>query len=568
MPDIRSRKFELLKSTYLFRGLSDDRLARLVDQFDLVTLDEGERLFSAGDEGDNFYLIFDGRVGVTRQVADGDEATAELVTGDFFGEEALLFNRPRSATITSLDFTELLRLDRDEFYLLLREFPKIKADLLRTAESRRIVRTRRFDWLQDDEVIYQVARKHEAILVVGLLGPFLLGLGAVFTAFYVTTLPTLSAWAMIFFTGIVAVPAIGWGIWSWIDWGNDYYIVTNQRVVWIERVIWLYESREEAPLNTILSVNVIRSFLGRLIGFGSVIVRTFTGQIVLRNLGSPGEFAAMVEEYWHRAQQRSRREEEKEMEDAIRRSLGLVEEGEPFPFEPGKPVSGGPQRPPKPPHFQKSWTDRIFGNFFQLRIEEGKVITYRKYWTVLVFGKALFPTLIILFISLILFVATVFFFLGRLLPGTLTFLYTVGILLILLIFPWWFYHYWDWRNDIYQVTEKYIFDIERRPLGTEVRKSAPLENILSLEHRRVGLLGYLLNFGNVNINVGEARFTFVGVYDPARVQQDIFIRMHQQRQEIEKAEARKERDRIARALGMYYRNVEDTQDIEGYPDFE
>ncbi len=67
MPDRRTQKFELLKSTYLFRDIADDRLARLVDDFELVTLDEGERLFSVGDEGDYFYLIFDGRVGVTRQ---------------------------------------------------------------------------------------------------------------------------------------------------------------------------------------------------------------------------------------------------------------------------------------------------------------------------------------------------------------------------------------------------------------------------------------------------------------------------------------------------------------------
>ncbi len=268
-------------------------------------------------------------------------------------------------------------------------------------------------------------------------------------------------------------------------------------------------------------------------------MRTFTGQIMLRNLGGPGEFAAMVEVYWHRAQQRSRREEEKEMEEEIRRSLGLVEEGEEFPFEPGQPVAAAPQQPPKPPHFQKSLVDRLFGDFFNLRIEEGKVITYRKYWTVLIFGKALYPTLVFLFILLVLFVVTVLFFLGRVQPGTLTSLYAIGTALIVLLSPWWFYHYWDWRNDIYQVTDKYIFDIERRPLGTEVRKSAPLENVLSLEHRRVGFLGYLLNFGNVVINVGEARFIFMGVFDPARVQQDIFVRMYEQRREKEKAVAGK-----------------------------
>ena len=74
-----------------------------------------------------------------------------------------------------------------------------------------------------------------------------------------------------------------WGIWNLLDWGNDYYIVTNQRVIWLERVIGLYESRQEAPLRTVLSVGMESDQLGRIFGFGDVIVRTYTGQIIMRN---------------------------------------------------------------------------------------------------------------------------------------------------------------------------------------------------------------------------------------------------------------------------------------------
>ena len=79
--------------------------------------------------------------------------------------------------------------------------------------------------------------------------------------------------------GISDSGAVLWGIWNWIDWGNDYYIVTDQRVVWVEKVIWLYESRDEAPLTTILAVNTTSTFLGRWLHYGSVIVKTFTGEI-------------------------------------------------------------------------------------------------------------------------------------------------------------------------------------------------------------------------------------------------------------------------------------------------
>ncbi len=128
-----------------------------------------------------------------------------------------------------------------------------------------------------------------------------------------------------------------------------------------------------------------------------------------------------------------------------------------------------------------------------------------------------------------------------------------------IIFPWWLYNYADWRNDIYQLTDKNIFDIERKPLGTEVRKSGSLENILSLEHTRPGFLGYVFNVGNVIINFGDAKFDFVGVYEPARVQQDIFNRMHLLRIQQQKAEMDRERERVLSILNVYHNNVRGTE---------
>jgi hypothetical protein len=93
-------------------------------------------------------------------------------------------------------------------------------------------------------------------------------------------------------------------------------------------------------------------------------------------------------------------------------------------------------------------------------------------------------------------------------------------------------------------------------LGTEVRKSAPLESILSLEHERVGFLGYLLNYGNVTINVGETRFVFLGVHDPAGVQQDVFNRLYALRRQKEQAKISQERDRVVQMLETYHRELE------------
>jgi hypothetical protein len=96
----------------------------------------------------------------------------------------------------------------------------------------------------------------------------------------------------------------------------------------------------------------------------------------------------------------------------------------------------------------------------------------------------------------------------------------LGITLSIL---WWIFRYIDWANDIYQITPSHIVDVNKKPLAREVRMVAPLENILGTEIDRKGIISVLLNFGSVIANVGTAEFSFDGVYDPARVQQDIAL---------------------------------------------
>jgi len=570
---------QFIKGLYLFVELEDQQIAEIATWFTPLQVPEGQRLYSPGDAGEYFYVIQRGSVAITRLIAGEEEDTDILEAGDFFGEAALLENRARSTSATTVTPATLLRLDSERFFRLLRDYPLVKANLERAAQTERIIRRRRFAWLGEDEVIYQIARKDEVILAFYLIIPVLLGISSLVLLFQATAVEpaTVAWWGWLALASAFAAGAILWGIWSWIDWANDYYIVTDQRAVWIERVIFLYESREEAPLSTILAVNMRTSFLGRILGYGDVIVRTFTGQVAFRNVSDPRLMADAVEQYWHRAQERSEQEEAERMERAIRQHLGIGERQQRALLGSGGAAaesaarergSGGaaaesaaravgPQSPEEPPPAAGAgFFDRLFGDLFTVRIEEGDTITYRKYWTVLV-RKVWIPSLGILGAAAMMVAYGIFYFLGYIsfpsplitLPG--------GFLLILGLLPWWLYQYIDWRNDIYQVTDRHIFDIERRPLGTEVRKSAPLESILSLEHRRVGLLGYLLNYGNVTINVGETRFVFVGVFDPARAQQDIFNRMHALRRRKQEAEAARERERIAEAITMYHRNVED-----------
>jgi len=542
----------LLNEIHLFSLLDDQQIAGVARLFSEITLKPDEDFISEVNSGSIFFIVMEGEVSVGRKVEnDEDNQFDILVPGDFFGEEALLNNLNSPVTITALTPTRLICLDSDLFNHLVSKFPQIKSSLIKIINSRQFAQKHHFDWLNKEEVIFQVRQKHITyLLLVQLFPSFLCLLAIIALIFGVYNFSNLITRDIsLILGGLFLFVGIGWSIWGWIDWGNDYYIITNQRVVWIEKVIWLYESRVEAPLNTITAVNVRTSFLGRLLGYGDIFVTTYVGKVPLRLVGEPNQMAAMIEGYWHRAQKSHLRNQQDELERAIGQIINPKE-------------SQGAYVPKSIPQVD-AWTfkeltpwEKYFGNILHMRFEQGMIITYRKHWINLI-KRTLKPLLIGLILFLGISVYTALFVLDYIEFLSPLWVDPFGIILIILVvFPWWLYNYVDWRNDIYQLTEENIFDIERKPFGTELKKSASLENILSLEHERPGFLGYLLNVGKVIVNVGDSKLLFLDVHEPAHIQQDIFNRMHMLRAKREKAEIGRERDRIVSLLEIYHRDVE------------
>ncbi len=81
----------------------------------------GQVVIKQGDAGDYYYVIRRGTARVTRKTSEREVALAELGVGDSFGEEALIANAPRNATVTMLSDGELMRLSKKDFVSLLTE---------------------------------------------------------------------------------------------------------------------------------------------------------------------------------------------------------------------------------------------------------------------------------------------------------------------------------------------------------------------------------------------------------------------------------------------------------------
>ena len=333
-----------------------------------------------------------------------------------------------------------------------------------------------------------------------------------------------------------------------IDWSNDFCIVTDQRLVFLEKVVLFYQNRHETPLDAVLSVGLKTSVWGRIFGYGDLNVRTFTGMVTFRRIPEPVITLQLVEQYWQRSKQIQSLGDQSQVEESIRSRLNPLptnQEGEEFTL----PNSNSTIESGEVPAF----LERIL----KLREEVPGGVLYRTHWWILV-RKTFPPALgsIILFGLVVLFYGGVLDFLS---DGTFLLFIAIGVLAM---FAWWIYALIDWRNDVYIITSDQLLDIYKKPLAEEERRAAPLKNIQTIEHRRIGLAGLLLNFGTVFIRVGDVEFTFDNVSNPSEVQRELFARFMALSQREKRANIKSERQRMADWIEAYHKVVKETPQSE------
>ncbi len=107
----------------LFFNLPPSNMEALLEKFEKVDVEADQVIIREGDEGDYFYLLMEGSA---RVVIGGDESRPiKLQRGSYFGEEALISDTVRSATVVMNEDGCLARLDKDSFQSLLND-PLVK----------------------------------------------------------------------------------------------------------------------------------------------------------------------------------------------------------------------------------------------------------------------------------------------------------------------------------------------------------------------------------------------------------------------------------------------------------
>ncbi len=123
---------------YLFPTTPELRLWELVGRSEALRIERDGMICREGDPGDAYYLIKSGMVKLTKSSGDRELVVSYLTAGNAFGEMALLDGARRTATVTAIFPSELVRLSKAECDVFLARYPEVRADLVARLEPQRI----------------------------------------------------------------------------------------------------------------------------------------------------------------------------------------------------------------------------------------------------------------------------------------------------------------------------------------------------------------------------------------------------------------------------------------------
>jgi CRP-like cAMP-binding protein len=132
-----NEEVELLKGVPILSKIEPAKLKLIAFTSERLNYAEGQELCHQGDPGDAMYVILGGLAEVLIDRGDGGQIrVAEMKKNDFFGEIAILFDVPRTATIKASTPLTTLKITKDMFYRLVAEFPQMAIEVMRELAHR------------------------------------------------------------------------------------------------------------------------------------------------------------------------------------------------------------------------------------------------------------------------------------------------------------------------------------------------------------------------------------------------------------------------------------------------
>jgi hypothetical protein len=341
------------------------------------------------------------------------------------------------------------------------------------------------------------------------------------------------------------LPGCTWAAWRVLDWRNDWFIVTDRRVIHVDEIPLIRLRRDEAPLEMIQDVTAhMRGLWQNLLDFGDVENQTAgtLGTVRFTGIRKPRKVQAQIQALMGGARRRDAAPPEDKRVRDIREFLGL-----PPREETPVPPDAEDLRWESDTH-RRDQLGLMLRRLFLAEPEFGEnQIVWRKHWWVLL-GDLLQPVFIVCSLVAVLWLASgtaweytrwIDGLFGLMLGGALI---------------WVAWQALDWHNDVYVVTDERVVDIEKVPLLAEERREARLDRIQDVRYDQPTIIHRIFDFGHVWLETaGEiGRFTFDYVPHPREVQGEIFRRLDAYRRRGEHRQREVSREAFLELLGLYH----------------
>ena len=542
-PEIQLLPAKTVSAVSIFAGLTPPEQIQLAGFCSFHRIPQHHPIMQQGDSADSMWILLENSRAVLSALDEDNRALPRapvrgIVT---FNETALLSPTSVELTVESEPGSLWLRLHRQDYQCFGQIcgpdiVDKIAARLPAQTDDADNEQRQDYPWLRKDELLVNLHLRHW----LALLGQSKAAALAILTSAGLIWLLSYLGFALWVVLGISALLMVLSLIWGFLNYLNDYFIVTNRRVIQQEKVIFFSEHRQEALLEQIQRVDVATTFWGNLFNYGTLSVYTAgtTGSIDFDFVANPDSLRTAIFHHRSLCQQRSSAENKLDIQNALENRLGLSVD------LPSRVYTDlAPSTSDDIAAEQGLWQTlrRMISFDRSLDWESTERIVWHKHWWVLLVQVAL-PCLLLLFELLFLAGGFSSVALLRQIQSSLDAqtLLVSGGLVTLATLGWILWAVTDWWNDTYTVTEDRIIDVEKLPLFlSEQRREAQLSDIQDIRLEMNSPLKVMLNFGNIIVQTaaGEGAFTFDHVPNPRIVKEEITRRMIAWRREDERRKA-------------------------------
>ena len=497
----REQLSNMLVKVFAFHRLKSEYLAMLLADAELLFFPTQKMVFMEGSQAEFLYIVYQGQIEILKERAGALIYKNKINPTFSFGEDIFAEPYQRRTSARAAQDTILIKISRGVVQEIAAVDGGFQRAMLRQFTSYTHLLETGLEKIADETLCY-LSRAHPINVILKIAAFFTAFLSVGFLAIMLQRQGLFSTKMLQWGVALLAAAGIGWMLWVYLEWSNDLFFFTDKRVNTTRRTHLVLEEQLETPLSAIESIQVRANLLGRALGYGGLLINTYTGSTHIANV----PLAEDAQDLLQFLVARRRASADSEALNGLREEmLQRIE----------RPVSD-------PTAFIPGGEDDIAADSGNTGLSSeaeisSQPILLRKHFTVLV-AKIFIPLLLLLsHVLFYLFIWVNAFDIQR--NAVFNWIMAVNCIFLAL---WTAYRFADWHNDRFIITRDMLVDIDKRPFGMEERRAAPLDRIQSVRYKKKGFFGLLFNFGTVYIRIGDEEFTFDDLYRPVQVTEMIF----------------------------------------------